>query len=70
MTGVWAVGNIGHEEGAIWWPLAGAYVIYPFYWHYNDDITFTFMVISAAMLFDTKAKKWRRKVKQKKSFTR
>lgn len=64
------MGNIGHEEGSLWWPLAAAYITYPFYWHYNSDMTFTAMVMFAAFVFDTKAKKWRRRISQKKSCIR
>lgn len=75
--GVWTVGNIGHEEGSIWWPLIAAYLTSPlyFYFHiyipYLDDSTaFTLMVFCSAWAFDSKAKQWRRTPKKKKSLAR
>lgn len=61
------MGNIGNETGSIWWPLIASYGSYPFYWHYNSDMSFTAMVMFAAYVFDTKGKQWRRKVTAKKS---
>uniref|UniRef100_A0A1B6FPN6 DnaJ homolog subfamily C member 22 n=1 Tax=Cuerna arida TaxID=1464854 RepID=A0A1B6FPN6_9HEMI len=68
--GVWAVGNIGNEEGSLWWPLVASYIVYPFYWHYNSDTSFTALVIFTAFVFDTKAKHWRTRVRPRKSFAR
>lgn len=65
--GVWSVGNIGHEEGGIFWALFGAYAVYPLYHKYRDDLTLTLMVAASASMFDWRAKKWRRAVKAKKS---
>jgi nitrate/nitrite transporter NarK len=70
VIGVWAVGNIGNEEGSLWWPLGVAYAIYPLYWQNATDLSFTTMVIMAAFAFDIKAKKWRRRVKPEKSFAK
>lgn len=65
--GVWSVGNIGHEEGSIWWPLAAAYLTFPLYLYESTDTMFTIMVVASAFAFDIKAKKWRKKAKKKKS---
>lgn len=74
---MWTVGNIGHEEGSIWWPLIVAYLTSPFYFYlhiyipYLDDSTaFTLMVFCSAWAFDSKAKQWRRTPKKKKSLAR
>lgn len=61
--GVWSVGNIGHETGGLKLPLITAYVTYPltFYNYFDESTSFTIMVIAAAYMFDTKAKKWKRR---------
>lgn len=64
--GVWSVGNIGHEEGTIVWPLLAAYGLYPFYKSYPGELSFTAMLIASAYAFDWFSKKWRRQEKPKK----
>lgn len=59
--GVWTVGNIGHEQGTLKWPLLAAYVSYPLrYFIYDETVFFTIMVLSAALAFDSFSKQWRR----------
>ncbi|XP_075229309.1 TM2 and DnaJ domain-containing protein wurst [Lycorma delicatula] len=64
--GVWSVGNIGHEEGSLWWPLAAAYLTYPLYLYRMNEVSFTCMVFACALAFDVKSKKWRQRVKPRK----
>lgn len=67
-VGVWTVGNIGREEGAIHWALYGSYAAFPLYWFLEDDSTwYTLMTFVSALAFDTKSKKWRRRPKKQKS---
>lgn len=68
--GVWSVGNIGHEQGTLLWPLVGAYCICPFYINSDGDTVFTVMVIFSAVAFEYKSKQWRRRVTSKKGFFR
>ncbi|XP_050542196.1 dnaJ homolog subfamily C member 22 [Daktulosphaira vitifoliae] len=74
--GVWAVGNIGHETGAIKWPALSAYAIWglgnplrAFVFKFtnldiDESMSFTIMILVAACVFD-KVKKWR--VRRKKT---
>jgi DnaJ family protein C protein 22 len=67
-VGIWTVGNIGREEGTIYWALYGAYATFPLYWYLEDDSTwYTLMTFFSALAFDLKSKKWRRKPKKQKS---
>lgn len=60
--GVWLVGNIGREQGKIWWCLAAAYAAYPFSTYFEDETTwFTLMILSSTMAFDNMSKEWRKK---------
>lgn len=65
-TGVWCVGNIGHEEGSLLWPLLAAYATYPLYKNYPGEMTFTAMILAASYAFDWFSKKWRRQQNPKK----
>jgi len=74
-AGVWTVGNIGREEGSIWWPLLAAYATYPLYFYsvcsfMDDSTSFALMVFASAYAFDSKAKQWRRRPKPKRSILR
>lgn len=61
-SGVWTVGNIGREQGALKWPLLGAYLAYPLrYYVYDETVWFTCMVLVSALAFDSLSKEWRRK---------
>lgn len=64
--GVWCVGNIGHEEGSLLWPLLAAYATYPLYKNYPGEMTFTAMILAASYAFDWFSKKWRRQQNPKK----
>ncbi|XP_014261574.1 dnaJ homolog subfamily C member 22 [Cimex lectularius] len=68
--GVWSVGNIGHEEGSIKWPLLAAYGFYPLYLYYNEDWSFTLMTMASTYAFEMKSKQWKRKIKPQKNFLR
>ncbi|PZC79763.1 hypothetical protein B5X24_HaOG215854 [Helicoverpa armigera] len=64
--GVWTVGNIGHEQGSLKWPLIGAYLGYPVrYYVYDDSLWFTVMLLASACAFDSYSKEWRRTPKKK-----
>ena len=58
--GVWVVGNIGREKGAIYWPLFAAYLVSPLYMFYNYG--FSVITLSSIIAFQWKAKKWRRTI--------
>ncbi|KAL1130913.1 hypothetical protein AAG570_012154 [Ranatra chinensis] len=68
--GVWCVGNIGHEEGSLIWPVLAAYAAYPVYRYYGGDISFSLIVIAASYMFDWKSKQWRRRITHKKSLVK
>lgn len=66
LTGVWAVGNIGREEGTIWAALVAAYLVYPILYYIGDDTVWVFlMVLASNLAFDTFSKRWRLKTKKK-----
>ncbi|KAJ8877904.1 hypothetical protein PR048_022363 [Dryococelus australis] len=70
-AGVWVVGNIGREEGTIWWALAAAYATFPLYFYLEDySTTYSLMAFASAYAFDSKSKQWRRKPSKPKSFLR
>ncbi|XP_045784946.1 dnaJ homolog subfamily C member 22 [Maniola jurtina] len=59
--GVWAVGNIGREQGSLKWPLLAAYATYPIrYYYYDKSVWITLMVLASSLVFDSYAKEWRR----------
>nr|CAD7395740.1 unnamed protein product [Timema poppensis] len=67
--GVWTVGNIGREQGTIWWPLAAAYATFPLYYYFEDDTTaYSLMTFVSSLAFDTWSKKWRRSPPKKNYF--
>lgn len=63
------VGNIGREQGTIWYPLIGAYLAFPVN-HYIEDhsMWMIVMVIASGLSFDTFGKEWRLKPKKKQRF--
>lgn len=66
ILGVWLVGNIGKEQGTIWWPLAAAYAAYPFSVYMEDETTwFSLMVLASSLAFDHLSKEWRKKPRKK-----
>nr|CAD7395701.1 unnamed protein product [Timema cristinae] len=69
--GVWTVGNIGREQGTIWWPLVAAYATFPLYYYFEDDTTaYSLMTFVSSLAFDTWSKKWRRTPPKKKSLAK
>jgi len=62
---IWVVGNIGREQGAFKWPLMGCLLASPlyfyFYWNYH------FVTMTGIILFNWKAKSWRKKEPKLKS---
>ncbi|KZC04778.1 PREDICTED: dnaJ homolog subfamily C member 22 [Dufourea novaeangliae] len=69
--GVWMVGNIGREQGSIWFALVSAYLFYPTLPYVGDDRMWLFlMVVVSALSFDTFSKQWRLKPRKAKSFVR
>ncbi|CAB3384691.1 Hypothetical predicted protein [Cloeon dipterum] len=65
--GVWAVGNVGRERGAIWWPLGIAFATTPVLWFWDDGTWFTAMTFCSSFGFDTLAKQWRKTYPKKRS---
>lgn len=62
------MGNLGTQEGSIWWALGGAYAAYPLCLYLEDETTwFSLMVVGSAMAFDNMSKKWRRKPRKTRS---
>ncbi|XP_063238178.1 dnaJ homolog subfamily C member 22 [Bacillus rossius redtenbacheri] len=69
--GVWVVGNIGREEGTIWWALGAAYATFPLYFYLDDYSTaYSLIAFASAYAFDAKSKRWRRRPSKPKSLLR
>lgn len=67
VVGVWAVGNVGREQGDIWWPLGVGFATIPVLWYWDDSTWFTAMTFCASYAFDSQAKQWRRTPRTKTS---
>ena len=66
--GVWTIGNIGREQGSIWFALCSAYLFYPTLSYIGDDtVWLSLMIVAASLSFDTFSKEWRLKPRRKRN---
>ncbi|KAH1008730.1 dnaJ homolog subfamily C member 22 isoform X2 [Dendroctonus ponderosae] len=69
--GVWAVGNIGREQGKPWLTIAVSYITYSSRWYfYDDSIWLSIMMFAAALTFETFSKEWKLFPRKKRSLWR
>lgn len=67
-TGIWAVGNVGHQRGGIITPVIAAYLCMPLKYFMDESTAFTIMVLAAAYAFDSFEKEWKPRSKPNASF--
>lgn len=68
--GVWTVGNIGRECGALWPCVLGAIVTYPArYFIYDETYSLLLTALISALAFDAISKQWRRTPPRRRSPT-